>query len=473
MRGAARKGGPYREKRPPVFWVAAALIVVLLLVLAALLVPRLISWAYALPLHLFEGVGAARALGTSEERARGHRLSLAAALTGWFALSIVMSTVALGVVGTLGRFLVPRFQGSMPPLLFVMGGLSLLWAVVNLIVTLIQASTFALLVVRLYERHGGAVGAKFPQNMPETLATGVDLNLTFKKLLTGLTVASAVAALAGYFLIAGVRMDDDVLVIAHRSAAGRSPENTLASVEAAIEDEADLVEIDVQETRDGRVVVIHDSDFKKIAGSGLKIWEGDFDEVRELDIGSWFAPEFHAERLPTLEEVLEVAKGRARVDIELKYYGHDERLEERVVQIVEEMGMASDVVLMSLKLDAIRKLRVLRPSWTIGLLSATAVGDLTRVDADFLAVNTGLVTPRFVRRAHAAGKDVHVWTVNDPVNMFWMISRGVDGLITDEPALARTVLTRRADMTAIERLLLEAAFWLGVVPKEPPPESDV
>ncbi len=95
------------------------------------------------------------------------------------------------------------------------------------------------------------------------------------------------------------------------------------------------------------------------------------------------------------------------------------------------------------------------------------------MDAHFLAVHAGLATPRFVRRAHAAGKDVYVWTVNDPVNMFWMISRGVDGVITDEPALGRTVLTRRADMTAIERLLLEAAFWLGAVPDEPPPESDV
>ena len=177
--------------------------------------------------------------------------------------------------------------------------------------------------------------------------------------------------------------------------------------------------------------------------------------------------------MPTLEEVLDVAKGRARVNIELKYYGHDDRLEERVVQIVEEMGMASDVVLMSLKLDAIRKLRALRPGWTVGLLSATAVGDLTRVDADFLAVHPGLATPRFVRRARAAGKRVYVWTVNDPVNMFWMISRGVDGVITDEPALGRTVLTRRADMTASERLLLEAAFWLGAVPNEPPPGSDV
>ncbi len=331
----------YLTNRPPVFWVAATLIGVLLLVLAALLVPRLLGWTYALPLHLFEGVGAARVLGTSEERARGHRVSLAAALVGWFALSIVLSTVSLGVVGTLGRFLVPRFQGSMAPLLFVMGGLSLLWAVVNFIVTLIQTSTFALLVVRLYERHGGAAGAKLPDDMPEALGAGVALNLSFKKLLAGLAVASAVAGLVGYSLIAGVRMDDDVLVIAHRGAAGRTPENTLASVAAAIEDDADLVEIDVQETRDGRVVVIHDSDFKKIAGSGVKIWDADFDEVRELDIGSWFAPEFHAERVPTLEEVLDVAKGRARVNIELKYYGHDQRLEERVVQIVEEMGMAS------------------------------------------------------------------------------------------------------------------------------------
>jgi hypothetical protein len=81
----------------------------------------------------------------------------------------------------------------------------------------------------------------------------------------------------------------------------------------AIEDGADWLEIDVQESADGEVIVIHDSDFMKLAGVDLKVWDGPLDQIREIDVGSWFDPRFSAERVPTLAEVLELARGKARV----------------------------------------------------------------------------------------------------------------------------------------------------------------
>jgi glycerophosphoryl diester phosphodiesterase len=234
-----------------------------------------------------------------------------------------------------------------------------------------------------------------------------------------------------------------------------------------------MVEIDVQETADGEVVVVHDSDLMRVGGAAVKIWEATYDELLEIDVGSWYGPEFSGQRVPTLEQVLEICKGRSRVDIELKYYGHNERLEERVAEIVERMGMEDEVVLMSLAYDIVRSMKALRPDWTVGLLTAKAVGDLTTSDADFLAVHVGIASPSFVRRAHAAGKDVYVWTVNDKLNMFRMMSRGVDGVITDHPALAREVISERAELSPAERLMVTAAFWMGLEPKEPPPEADI
>ena len=116
---------------------------------------------------------------------------------------------------------------------------------------------------------------------------------------------------------------------------------------------------------------------------------------------------------------------------------------------------------MSLAYEGIQRFRALRPDWTIGLLSATAIGDLTRLDADFLAVSTGLATPGFVRHAKAAGKQVYVWTVNDPVSLSRMMSAGVDGVITDEPEMARQVMEQRGRMSPVERLLLHTALLFG------------
>ena len=245
-------------------------------------------------------------------------------------------------------------------------------------------------------------------------------------------------------------------IIAHRGAAGSRPENTLAAIKTAVDEGADWVEIDVQETADGEVVVAHDSDFMKLAGVDLKIWDATMADLTEIDIGSWFDPIYSGERTPTLRQALADVKGRGKVMVELKYYGHDVDLESRVVGVVEEMDMASDVSVMSLKYDGVRKMQSLRPDWRYGVLAATAIGDLAALEADFLAVNTGQASLQLIRRAHERGKQIYVWTVDDPLTMSRMISMGVDGLITNEPALARQVVEARNQLTTYERM----ALWL-------------
>ena len=463
----------YLAERPPIFLFAAGAIVALLAVMAVLVIRRLLSWAFALPLVLFEGVGPAQALTTSALRTEGHKLLVGITLVAWGAVATVLSAVPLALIGTVGRWMVPRFAGSMTLLVIVMGGFLLLWGLLNLIVTLVNSAMFALLTVRLYDKLGSSPDAQLSiKAISEKLATSDRRRLSMKWALAGLALAAVLAAVAGFLFMDNVRLEDDVVVIAHRGAAGSAPENTLASVALAVEQGADMVEIDVQETADGEVVVIHDSDLMRVGGAAIKIWEATYDELLQVDVGSWYGTEFSGQRVPTLEQVLELCKGRARVDIELKYYGHNERLEERVAAIVERMRMEDEVVLMSLAYPLVLSMKALRPEWKVGLLTAKAVGDLTTSEADFLAVHVGIASSRFVRRAHAAGKEVYVWTVNDKLNMSRMMSRGVDGVITDHPALARQVISERAELSSAERLMLTAAFWMGLEPKEPPPEVD-
>ena len=265
-----------------------------------------------------------------------------------------------------------------------------------------------------------------------------------------------------YLMLRGVQLDNEVSVIAHRGAAGAAPENTVAAIRKAIEDRADWVEIDVQESRDGEVIVVHDSDFMKLAGDPIKVWEGDYSRLQHIDVGSWFDPEFADQRVPTLARVLEeIRPGESNLVIELKYYGHDQQLEQRVIDVVEAAGMADRVMVMSLKLTGVQKLKAKRPDWTGGLLAATALGDITRLDADFLAVNQNIANAAFIHRARQAGKQVFVWTVNDALSLSHWMSMGVDGVITDEPALARSILQQRAELTSVQRLLLSASMFFG------------
>ena len=123
--------------------------------------------------------------------------------------------------------------------------------------------------------------------------------------------------------------------------------------------------------------------------------------------------------------------------------------------------MENECSFMSLDRDMVLAMKRLRPRWRVGLLAAKGLGDLTSLGADFLAVEARMATRRFVRRAHRAGQEVYVWTVNDPAWMLEAMGRGVDGLITDKPDLAREVVTRRARMSDAQRVLVALMVGLG------------
>ena len=460
----------YLTERPPEFKFVLVLAGLLVAVLAVLVIRRLLSWSFALPLVLFEGKTPKHALGASAGRVQGHRLLVTLVLVGWGVAVVVLSGIPLGLVELLGGWIVPKVRGSMTGVTATAGALLLLFAVANLVISVLTASTFALLVLRLWQRYG--IAEEDLLDLDE-IRSGLEGQRRFRwgrygviAVLAGVIV---VAGVVGYLAIDRVVLEDDVTITAHRGAAIHAPENTLASVERGLDDGADYIEIDVQEDADGRVVVLHDSDLMKVGGSKLKIWDATADQLAGIDIGSWFAPEFSDQRVPTLEEVLELCRGRAKVNIELKYYGHNERLEEKVALIVEDLAMEPEVIFMSLKYEMVQKMKSIRPDWTVGLLTAKAVGDLTKLEADFLAVNSGMAKAQFVRSAHAARKDVFVWTINDALGMSVMMSRGVDSIITDDPGLAHKVIVWREDLNPAERAILSLAYWFGITP----PAADV
>jgi glycerophosphoryl diester phosphodiesterase len=462
----------YLAEQPPVFLFAAGAVATLLAVGGVLIVRRLLGWALALPILLFERTTPAEALAASRLKVDTHRWTVAAVLVSWGVGGALVGGLPLAIILFLGRLVVPMASASMALLVALMSALLSLWALLSLLVTLLTSGMFALLTVRLYVLSGIGDNVELPMTLLEEESPETGRRFTRRQLLVGLAAAVVLAVVLGYVVLDGVQTGDDVLVIAHRGAAGEAPENTLAAFALAIEQGADYVELDVQETADGEVVVIHDSDLMKVGDSSLRISEGTAEQLRAVDIGRWFAPEFTGQRVPTLAEVLTLCRGRARVIIELKYYGHNDRLEERVVEIVERLGMQDQIVTMSLKYDMVQKMKSLRPGWPAGLLTARAVGDLTTTSADFLAVNHAIASAAFVNHAHAAGKEVYVWTINDAINMSRMITLGVDGLITDFPAQAREVIVARQAMSSAERLLLAAAFYVGFDPGEPPASED-
>jgi glycerophosphoryl diester phosphodiesterase len=453
----------YLDLQPPRFWWAVGLIGTVLAVMVIVLTMMLARWCYLLPLVLFENESVKTALRKSSERSIGRRWPIFGWLVAWGLASTVISGLAFWLVAELGQFIVPRATSRWPLLLFAVGGLLTAWTVLNFVISVLSSSALAALLLNLYRGVGQSPEAlhQSPQLPPS------EYRVTTKNILGTLVGAIAISIGVGFAAMIGVRLDDDVEITAHRAGAAGAPENSVAACEQAIKDHTDWIEIDVQETSDGEVVVVHDRDLMKLGGSPLNIYTATAADLRAIDVGSSFDANFSDVRLATLGEMLDAAKaGKIGVVIELKHYGHAQQLEERVAAIVEAHEMVDHIVIMSLDAASLKRMHELRPTWTIGRLTAVPITDLTREKVDFLAVSIRMATPEFIRRAHHRGKDVYVWTINDAPTMFEMISRGVDNLITDRPALARDVVEQRENMGPFDRLVVEIAEKFGKLPPE-------
>ena len=445
----------YLTEKPPEWQLAIALGGLVAVACGANLLRLFINWVFCLPLLMFSGRSPARALADSQAAAQGHRMAIGTWLLAWIAGSTLLTTAVSALLTLAGMYLIPGAATSVETLLLALGLASLTGFVLYFAITFAASAWLSLLVMKLFTECGLRAEVR-PQVIADAAAQR-PLLADRRVFRWGLLAGFLFALLLAWVLIQRLQFDTPTEIMAHRGAAAAAPENTLAAINRAIDSGAQWVEIDVQETADGQIVVIHDSDLKKIGGSALTVAGSTLEQLQQVDIGSWFGPEFADQRIPTLEEVLELCKGRIGVNIELKYYGKQVRLEERVAEIVERSGMVDQVVFMSLSYDGIQTLRSLRPDWKVGLLSSVAIGNLADLDVDFLALNGRAASRHMIRQAHKRGKQVFVWTVNDPVAMASMIGRGADALITDEPALAVTVLEEFEQLEPAKRLLIQLA----------------
>ena len=464
----------YLSYRPPVFWVALSLAALDLLALVAVLTQYLARWLLGLPLVAIEHCAPGQALAESARRMQGHRATAAALLAAWAMLGLSLSLLSLPLLQALGRAVAPAFGESLRGMLVFSALVALVGLAASFALSVLLKALFALITARFYLASADVAGLQLHARALAAPGRAESAMRRRWPIVVGAVVVLALAGGAlGYTLLQGTLADRPVLVFAHRGASAAAPENTLAAFRRAGLDRADFVELDVQETADGVVVVAHDSDLMKVARSPLKIWDSTAAQLRAVDIGSHFAPAYADQRVPTLAEALAACRGATRVDIELKDYGHDQRLEQRVVELVEAAGMQDQIVTMSLNGRMVARMKQLRPRWTSGLLIARALGRVSALPVDFLAVESAMATRGFVRAAHESGKPVYVWTVNDAQRMIRLVGLGVDGLITNHPALAREVIAAYRDASPAGRLFLFVMTRLGVRTEISEPADDL
>lgn len=233
--------------------------------------------------------------------------------------------------------------------------------------------------------------------------------------------------------------------MAHRGASRYAPENTLAAFRLALEHRAPAVECDVQRTKDGHLVIIHDQTVNRTTDGGGPVADYTLDDLRRLDAGGWFAPEFAGERIPLLEEVLAVVRGRALLKLEIKngpaFY---EGIERQILDALRRYEVEDDVLLISFDHPSVRTVRSLSPRVATGVLYAARLIDgpaaARAAGADALCIQWGFATEDVVAQAHAAGLGVFVWTVDEEEAVRRCLAGGVDGITSNDTRLLGRML---------------------------------
>lgn len=258
------------------------------------------------------------------------------------------------------------------------------------------------------------------------------------------------------------------LNFAHRGASYEAPANTLAAFLLALEMGADGLELDVQLSRDGQVVVIHDFTLEATTDGQGRVADKTLDELQKLDAGGWFDSDFAGQRIPTLQQVIEAVGQHLLLNVELKTTNlRDDGLAAAVVHIVEENHLLDRVILSSFNPLALWRVRRLNPWIPIGLLYAPDMPLFLRrawlrplLRPDALHPHHTQVDAALLRHARQHGYRIHTWTVDDPGEMWQLMRDGVDLIITNRPDLLTQVLCSTpggVQQPARQRLLHSAA----------------
>lgn len=243
------------------------------------------------------------------------------------------------------------------------------------------------------------------------------------------------------------------MVEAHRGFSEDAPENTLASFEKAIQAGADRIELDLYASKDGRAIVIHDPTLDRTTNGSGPVKELTLSELKRLDAGSWKHERYADQKIPAFKEVLELAKGRVMVDIDLK----DTDAIEPMVEDLRSLDMVLETIVTGTSQDDIRLIRKVEPALSVFFERSDELNQLHEMGkkSEFIRTSIRLaqesqapgfnfdyntLSPEFIREAHLRGLYVIAWTVNDPLRMEELIRWGVDTVMTDKPDVVKSII---------------------------------
>lgn len=425
---------------------------------------RSFHWIYSLHYFCLENCNFKQARKRSWKLQKNHYWTDLIIVVGWSAACI---GIYYGVI-LFGSWLVSRVNQALPTQdLFsslTLSGISLLLDVCGALFFCFDLPLFFICISLLFYYRKAAAGERIPRVFRDldnayriTNTRWVKKIYMYRKRIIALSIVVVIGVNFAYNFadrrgVLHMGLDNPVEVTAHRGYSAVYPENTIPAFKGAIQVGADWAELDVQQTADGEVIVMHDSNLKRTTGLDKEVWQVTWDEIKDLDNGSWFDKKYQTVRIPTLEEVLKVCRGKIHLNIEIKPSGHDKDLEEQVAKLLKKYHMRDTCVVSSLKYDSLRKIKQADDFIETAYITSVSYGNFTDLEyADGYSVESTLLSKSFVNKAQKTGKQIYVWTVNSEERLEKVVGMGIDNVITDDPVMAKELIYEQEHSTFWDR----------------------
>ncbi|WP_157417091.1 glycerophosphodiester phosphodiesterase [Bacillus cereus] len=241
------------------------------------------------------------------------------------------------------------------------------------------------------------------------------------------------------------------IIMAHRGYISKGVENTKEAVQGAIDAKADYAEIDVLQTKDGELAVIHDLKLKRLANANVHVSDLTMAELRQLTLSQ----DGLSGQISTLDEIIKLANGKIKLNIEVKLHGGEKDFVNKVLKTIKDNEFEKQCVIQTLHYPLIKEFKRANPDIKVGYILYASRANLKNVKADFYVAEEYMLNKKLVKEARKLNKSIYVWTVNDMENLKAYYKLNVDGIITDYPEDARETIKMLKEQEAEESDLFD------------------
>lgn len=300
---------------------------------------------------------------------------------------------------------------------------------------------------------------EYPKIAEKTKKSMLDNILHKKKTL----IAIALTALLLYSMTMGIftreiiGYNNHIRIYGHRGYGVGTPENSISAIKKSIDNNIDYIEIDVQRTKDRKYVLNHDKTFERVSYEkpyfiNKKVSDLNYSQIETLDIGRRVSQRYAGEKVPRIEEVLDVCKNKIKINLELKE-GIDHEMIDDLMELVRKKGMKKQVFFTSLNIRDIEYIENKDSTFDTGLIYFIKLGNYGSVDADYMIMEEREATDSNIKKLHKKGKKVIVWTVNTQESIDKFSKMDVDGIITDYPLEVKEAVSENSKLTSNDLIL--------------------